>query len=69
MELERVQIKKIKQWEHAVDLINQVAVIRTVFHDGTSQDTAIPKDKLRETIQNLELALRRFETADSQPKQ
>jgi hypothetical protein len=50
-----------ERWETAINPVAQVAIVRTVFSDGTSEESQIPRTELGRIIQSLQQALKRFE--------
>jgi hypothetical protein len=52
---------KPERWETALDPVEQEAVLRTHFSDGTSEETHIPRSEIAGIARFLEQALRRFE--------
>ena len=66
--MRRTIVKKVKGFQFATDPLRQVVVIRTVFVDSTTSDTAIPRGNIREVMEYLARALADFES-QSQTKQ
>jgi len=54
-------VTEIKDQEYWRDDINQIAMIRTRFQNGGSQDTPIEKEQIQQTIEFLTSALLEFE--------
>lgn len=50
-----------ERWETAVDPVNQVAVLRALFGDGTAQDLRIARGDIAAIADFLQRALRRME--------
>ena len=50
-----------QRWETTLDPVEQQAILRTHFSDGTSEDSAIPRPEIARIIRFLEQALKRFE--------
>jgi len=50
------------RWETALDPVEQQAVLRTHFTDGTIEQTAIPRRELERIARSLAEALKRFES-------
>ena len=50
-----------QRWETGIDPVEQQAVLRTHFSDGTTEETQIPRTELPRIIGSLEQALKRFE--------
>ena len=59
--IEHTYVGIVKHLEFARDDVNQIALIRTRFQNGASQDTPIEKGQIRETIEFLEAAVQAFE--------
>ena len=59
--IEHAYMTAVKRLEYGRDDVNQIALIRTRFQNGASQDTPIEKGQIRETIEFLETALQEFE--------
>lgn len=49
-----------ERWETTLDPVEQVAVLRTRFTDGTTEETRIPRAELSRVARFLEQALKRF---------
>ena len=58
---EESYLQKIKQIEFGQDALHQVALIRTRFENGISQDTVLQKPQIRDAIQFLTSLLAEFE--------
>ena len=54
-------VTEIKNHEYWRDDIDQIAMIRTRFQNGGSQDTPIEKEQIQQTIEFLTSALEIFE--------
>jgi hypothetical protein len=50
-------------WETAIDPVNQDALIRARYPDGTTQETRIPRNEVAAIARFLEQAARRFEVS------
>jgi hypothetical protein len=50
-----------QRWETAIDPVEQQAVLRTHFTDGTTEETHIPRAEIARIARSLEEALKRFE--------
>lgn len=50
-----------QRWETSLDPVEQEAVLRTHFSDGTSEETHIPRSEIGGILRFLQQALRRFE--------
>ena len=50
-----------QRWETALDPVEQAAVLRTHFTDGTTEETRIPRSEIPRVAGFLEQALKRFE--------
>ena len=50
-----------ERWETAINPVAQIAIVRTAFSDGTSEETQIPRTELARIIQALQQTLKRFE--------
>lgn len=50
-----------QRWETAMDPVEQQAVLRTHFSDGTREETHIPRSEIARIVRSLEQALKRFE--------
>ena len=48
-------------WDTAMDPVNQVAVLRAHFADGTTQDTRIPRGAIARIVEFLNHAVTRME--------
>ena len=66
--IEHTYVAAVQRLEFARDDVNQIAVIRTRFQNGASQDTPIEKGQIRDTIEFLEKALQAFETLSRSSK-
>lgn len=66
--LETSYVAKVKQLEFGCDDVNQVAVIRTRFENGASQDTPLSPKQISDTIQFLQTSLDHFENLDKSKK-
>lgn len=53
--------KIAERWETAVDPVNQVAVLRAHFGDGTADDMRVARNDIAYVVKLLEQALRRME--------
>ena len=53
--------RQAERWETAIDPVEQTAIVRTHFSDGTSEHTRIPRAELARVARVLEQALKRFE--------
>lgn len=53
--------RKPERWETAVDPVEQTAILRTHFTDGTSEHTRIPRIEIARIAAFLNQALKRFE--------
>lgn len=60
---QRTIVKKVSSWQFGEDSDANVVLIRTQFQDGTHQDTAIPMDRIAETVKFLRQALQRFQAS------
>ncbi len=58
----------VKRLEYGHDDVNQLAIIRTRFHHGGSQDTVIEKAQIQQTIEHLQNALQAFENLSKSEK-
>ena len=61
-------VKNINKMEFGRDDINQIAVLKSHYTDGTSQLTPLEKKWLSQTIQHLTNALRVFENQSKSQK-
>lgn len=50
-----------QRWETAIDPVEQQALLRTHFNDGTTETTPIPRPEIARIARFLDEALRRFE--------
>lgn len=64
--VQHTYVDSVERLEYGTDTVNQVAVIRSRFRHGHSQDTVIEKGQLQQTIEFLSSALASFE--DQSPK-
>lgn len=53
--------RRPERWETAIDPVEQTAILRTHFTDGTSEHTRIPRAEIARIARFLEQALKRFE--------
>lgn len=53
--------KTVRRWETAVDPVNQTAVLRAHYSDGTVHDTRIARTELARIVDFLQQALKRLE--------
>lgn len=65
--IESTYLEAVERLEYGRDDVNQIALIRTRFQNGGSQDTPIEKNQLQKTIEFLTSALEIFEN-QSQPR-
>ena len=66
--IEHTYVGLVQRLEFARDNLNQIAVVRTRFQNGASQDTPIEKGQISETIEFLEAALQAFENLSRSSK-
>ena len=66
--IEHTYVGIVQRLEFGRDDVNQIALIRTRFQNGASQDTPIEKGQIRETIEFLETALQAFENLSRSSK-
>ena len=66
--IEDAYVGIVQRLEFGRDDVNQIALIRTRFQNGPSQDTPIEKGQIRETIEFLETALQAFENLSRSSK-
>ena len=66
--IEHTYVGIVQRLELARDDLNQIALIRTRFQNGASQDTPIEKKHIRQTIEFLEAALQAFENLSKSQK-
>ncbi len=59
--IEHTYVVAVQRLEFHRDDVNQIALIRTRFQNGASQDTPIEKKHIRQTIEFLVTALQAFE--------
>jgi hypothetical protein len=50
-----------QRWETAIDPVEQQALLRTHFSDGTTESTSIPRPEIARITRFLDEALKRFE--------
>jgi hypothetical protein len=62
-------VKPIEQIEYGVDALNQVALLRTGFQDGSTQDLPISRTQIPEIMNFLKQAQQNFEAQDRARKQ
>jgi len=62
-------VKPIEQIEYGVDPLNQVALLRTGFQDGSTQDLPISRTQIPEIMNFLKQAQQNFEAQDRARKQ
>ena len=62
-------VKPIEQIEYGVDALNQVALLRTGFQDGSTQDLPISRTQIPEILSFLKQAQQNFEAQDRARKQ
>ncbi len=67
--IQEILIKKIAALEFAADHLKHVAVLRTRFVDGTTQDTPVAQDQIPALIEFLSRTLQNFEDQSSMPRQ
>jgi len=53
--------RRPERWETAIDPVEQTAILRTHFNDGTSEHTRIPRTEIARIARFLDGALKRFE--------
>lgn len=66
--IEHSYVAQIERLEFGHDDVNQVAIIRTRFQNGASQDTVIEKAQIPETIEYLKNAFQKFESLSKSQK-
>jgi len=54
--------RRPERWETAIDPVEQNAILRTHFSDGTSEHTRIPRAEIARIARFLDQALKRFES-------
>lgn len=64
--VQHTYVDSVERLEFGTDPVNQLAVIRSRFQQGHSQDTVIEKGQIQQTIEFLSSALASFE--DQSPK-
>ena len=57
----RKDLRRPARWDTAMDLVEQTAVLRTHFTDGTTEQTHIPRREIERIARFLDQALKRFE--------
>ena len=62
-------VKLVEQIEYGVDPLNQVALLRTGFQDGSTQDLPISRTQIPELMSFLKQAQQNFEAQDRAAKQ
>jgi hypothetical protein len=62
-------VKLVEQIEYGVDALNQVALLRTGFQDGSTQDLPISRTQIPEIMNFLKQAQQNFEAQDRARKQ
>ena len=62
-------VKPVEQIEYGVDALNQVALLRTGFQDGSTQDLPISRTQIPEIMNFLKQAQQNFEAQDRARKQ
>ena len=65
---ETTQVNPIDRIEFGIDRANQLALLRTRFKDGESQDTVLEKGHIQPTIQHLKECAEEFENRPRAPK-
>lgn len=58
----RKALRRPARWETAMDPVEQTAVLRTRFTDGTVEETHIPRREIERIARFLAEALKRFES-------
>ncbi len=66
--IEHSYIQAVQRLEFGRDDVNQIAIIRTRFQNGGSQDTPIEMAQIQETIEFLKTALQAFESLSKSKK-
>ena len=67
--IEHTYMQAVQHHEFHQDMINEVALIRTRFQNGASQDTPIEKHQIPQVVEFLSRALQAFEKLSKSPKQ
>ena len=62
-------VKLVEQIEYGVDPFNQVALLRTGFEDGSTQDLPISRTQIPELMNFLKQAQQNFQAQDRARKQ
>jgi hypothetical protein len=62
-------VKLIEEIEYGVDAFNQVALLRTGFQDGSTQDLPISRTQIPEILNFLKQAQQNFQAQDRARKQ
>jgi hypothetical protein len=62
-------VKQVQQIEYGLDVLNQIALLRTTFEDGTSQDLPISRHQIPELATFLIETQQEFEAQDKAAKQ
>jgi hypothetical protein len=62
-------VRLVEEIEYGVDAFNQVALLRTGFEDGSSQDLPISRTQIPELMNFLKQAQQNFEAQDRARKQ
>jgi hypothetical protein len=62
-------VKPIEQIEYGMDPLNQVALLRTGFQDGSTQDLPISRTQIPEIMNFLRQAQQNFQAQDRARKQ
>jgi hypothetical protein len=62
-------VKLVEQIEYGVDPLNQVALLRTGFEDGSTQDLPISRTQIPELMNFLKQAQENFQAQDRARKQ
>jgi len=62
-------VKLVEQIEYGVDPFNQVALLRTGFEDGSTQDLPISRTQIPELMNFLKQAQENFQAQDRASKQ
>lgn len=66
--LETTIVKEVQQIEYGIDALNQVAVLRTRFQDGSSQDLPLTRKQVADIGNFLTNAERQFQAQDAQQR-
>lgn len=67
--IETLVVKKVVQLEYSVDLLNEIALIRTRFEDQSTQELPIERSQIPDIARFLNDAMKSFESQSGQAPQ